>query len=294
MAGALSLAFACLALACLACTIVWRSELRSRVLLRTIFPDYVTTHLADGVKVPPRNFECVTVFFSDIVRFTDYASSLGPMKIVDLLDRLYAEFDRLAEKHELFKVETIGDSYMVCGALVGGQETTHAAKVAAFAVEAMSAAKATPIDTENTSLGNVQIRGGFHCGPVVGGVVGRSTPRFCLFGDTINVAARMEQNSEPGRILVSDAAAQLLRSQSCNPNLFSRGHVFVKGKGPMLLWWLEPNDEPVTPHVEYSPRRINRQVWRRSFESMPNASPTSWGSHCSTPLSWRRSCNSSP
>ena len=240
-------------------------------LLHSVFPKHISDLLSDGLKVPPTHFQCVTVFFSDIVGFTDLASFMHPVKVVELLDRLYDKFDEIADRHGLFKVETIGDSYMVAGAINDGQYTDHAARVAAFAVEALRAAETTLIDPATDALGFVQIRGGFHCGPVLGGVVGRSTPRFCLFGDTVNVAARMEHHSDVGRITVSNEAATLLRFQSTACKLIPRGVVEVKGKGPMQLWWLHPpsadtpsssaSSEPWT-----SVRRSNSQIWRRKSD----------------------------
>lgn len=263
-------------------------ERRNRAILRSVFPEYVTRYLTEGVEVPPRKFGCIAVYFCDVVGFTDLASSLPPIKIVALLDRLYDVFDGLVVKHGLFKVETIGDAYMVCSALSGDRSTVdNAAQMSAYALEAASAAQQVLIDQDNSSLGQVQIRSGFHCGPVIGGVVGRSTPRFCLFGDTVNVAARMEQNSAPGQITVSDEVARVLQSQGEDKlfNLISRGHICVKGKGLMQLWWLVPGGvlTPTAMGAESSNSGSGSpQVWRRS-SSLSCQSPFTWRSGWDTP-----------
>jgi class 3 adenylate cyclase len=119
----------------------------------------------------------VTVFFSDIVRFTDISRSLPAVKVCEMLDRLYLAFDALANKHEVFKVETIGDAYMAVTNLVSDQPDDHAKRIAEFSIAAIEAANETLIDTEDPSKGYVNIRCGFHSGPVVADVVGNKNPR---------------------------------------------------------------------------------------------------------------------
>ncbi len=210
---------------------------RTNDLLFDVFPKHIAEALRDGKKVEPTTREVVTLFFSDIVGFTTISATLTPIKISDMLDRLYNKFDALSHKYGVFKVETIGDAYMAVTNLVKDQDD-HAKRIAEFAVESMKAAKETLIDTDDPSKGFVSVRIGFHSGPVVANVVGSRNPRYCLFGDTVNTASRMESNSEANRIHCSERSATFLRDQSPEMPILRRGWIKVKGKGEMETFWV--------------------------------------------------------
>jgi serine/threonine protein kinase/ABC-type glycerol-3-phosphate transport system substrate-binding protein len=156
---------------------------RSMNVLRDVFPPHVAEALIAGRKVEPEHHDSVTVYFSDIIGFTNISSELAPIEVSEMLHSLYTRLDALADQHGVFKVETIGDAWMGVTNLVQTQPD-HAARIARFALDAVGAARATPIRANDPTSGTVRIRVGFHSGPVVANVVGSRNPRFCLFGDT--------------------------------------------------------------------------------------------------------------
>jgi len=215
-----------------------RLSQRTEELLYDVFPPHIAKAMQAGKKVEPESREVVTIFFSDIVGFTNISSTLTPIKVSDMLDRLYNKFDDLSRKYDVFKVETIGDAYMAVTNLVKDQAHTHAKLIADFSIDALKAANETLVDKDDRSKGYVHIRVGFHSGPVVANVVGSRNPRYCLFGDTVNTASRMESNSLKNRIHCSEIAESFLRAQSPRMPVTSRGLVPIKGKGEMHTFWV--------------------------------------------------------
>ena len=206
-------------------------------LLLEIFPKHIAEALSKGQKVEPEHFDCVTIFFSDIVGFTGIASEMSPMKVSDMLDRLYIKFDSLSRTHDVFKVETVGDAW-VGVTNVATRQPDHTKRIAAFAMDAIKAANTTLIDLEDANKGFVSIRVGFHVGPVLANIIGSRNPKYTLIGDTVNMSSRMESNSLPGRVLCSERAAALLQDQCSECVLTSRGFIEVKGKGAMETFWV--------------------------------------------------------
>ena len=206
-------------------------------LLQDILPPKVIKALAEGRKVEPEPYDPVTIFFSDIVGFTTISQTMPPEKVMAMLDDMYSRFDALVRKHGLFKVETIGDAYMCVGGIPEPQ-ADHTLRVARFSIEAINSAAEVPIDAEDPGKGYVKIRVGFHSGSVVASVVGSVNPRYCLFGDTVNVASRMESNSATSKITMSPQAHKLLTEQSPEAACEDRGRMEVKGKGKMHCWFL--------------------------------------------------------
>jgi cysteine-rich repeat protein len=204
--------------------------LQGKEVLYDVFPAHVAEALIAGREVEPERKECVSLFFSDIVGFTNIVSNLDPTMVSELLNRLYTKFDRLAHQHDVFKVETIGDAYVAVTNLVKDQPD-HAARMANFAKAAVEEARQTLVDENDLSKGHIKIRVGLNCGPIVANVVGTRNKRYCLFGDSMNVTSRMETASEPYRIHASREAAELIRKQDSSIPIMNRGVQNIKGKG---------------------------------------------------------------
>ena len=207
-------------------------------LINQVFPKHVANALMQGRKVEPDRVDMATMFFSDIVGFTTISSQISPEQVSDMLDRLYLKFDALSVKHDMFKIETIGDAYVGVCNLVKKQEADHSKRVVEFAMDTLKAASETQVLPEDSSMGTVRIRVGIHCGPLIARVVGSRNPRYCVFGDTVNTCARMESHSLPMRIHCSDRAQQVLNEQAPEIQMESRGEIPIKGKGTMTTFFV--------------------------------------------------------
>jgi class 3 adenylate cyclase len=202
-------------------------------LLESMLPRKVVTKLQRGHKYA-ENFDNVTIMFSDIVSYTTMTSTMTPLEVAQLLNEIYQLFDSLVDKYECYKVETIGDAFMIAAGINGESKVEAAVKVANFAQHVLK-----QIESFTSSLGHkIQIRIGIHSGPVVGSVIGYKMPHFCLCGDTVNTASRMESNSLPMKIHISKDTADLLQDTF---TIIERGNIEIKGKGIMTTFWLEPS-----------------------------------------------------
>ncbi|XP_068548234.1 guanylate cyclase soluble subunit beta-2-like isoform X2 [Anas acuta] len=208
---------------------------KTEALLYAMLPQHVANQLKEGKRVEAGEFKECTILFSDVVTFTNICAQCEPIQIVLMLNTMYLQFDRLTTVHDVYKVETIGDAYMVVGG-VPVPVSTHAERVANFALGMVIAAKGV----ENPVSGNpIQIRVGIHTGPVLAGVVGEKMPRYCLFGDTVNIASRMESHGVPSKIHLSSSTYQCLKYK--NFEMTERGEIEVKGKGKMHTYFLVRN-----------------------------------------------------
>uniref|UniRef100_A0A061QPS2 guanylate cyclase n=1 Tax=Tetraselmis sp. GSL018 TaxID=582737 RepID=A0A061QPS2_9CHLO len=216
-----------------------RNSMSPDKLYSQLFPQHVAQALRQGHKVDPEVFDCVTVFFCDVVGYTKMSSSMPANEVIDMLERLYTALDDLASKHDIFKVDTIGDAYLAVANLHKPQPD-HAARIARFAVDAVAAANTTLVDAHNTKGGCVNIRGGFHSGCVVASVIGTHSPKYTIFGDTVNTASRMESLSEGNRIQCTKESAELIMpyAEEFGVEVVPRGRIDVKGKGTMSTFWV--------------------------------------------------------
>ncbi|XP_006271922.2 retinal guanylyl cyclase 1 isoform X2 [Alligator mississippiensis] len=205
-------------------------------LLTQMLPPSVAEALKTGAAVEPEYFEEVTLYFSDIVGFTTISAMSEPIEVVDLLNDLYSLFDAIIGSHDVYKVETIGDAYMVASGLPKRNGNRHAGEIANMALDILSAVGSFRM--RHMPEVSVRIRIGLHSGPCVAGVVGLTMPRYCLFGDTVNTASRMESTGLPYRIHVSLRTVQILRLLNEGFKLEVRGKTELKGKGTEDTYWL--------------------------------------------------------
>ncbi|CAH2054244.1 unnamed protein product, partial [Iphiclides podalirius] len=220
-------------------------------LLYQLLPKSVASQLINGQSVVAETFESVTIYFSDIVGFTALSASSTPMQVVDLLNDLYTCFDSIVENYDVYKVETIGDAYMVVSGLPERNGTRHACEVARMALALLDAVRRFRI--RHRPHDQLKLRIGLHSGPCVAGVVGLKMPRYCLFGDTVNTASRMESNGEALKIHVSPTTKALLDTFGTF-HLECRGEVAMKGKGILVTYWLlgeivDPNAPKEKPQI---------------------------------------------
>uniref|UniRef100_A0A3Q2ZMF4 Guanylate cyclase n=1 Tax=Kryptolebias marmoratus TaxID=37003 RepID=A0A3Q2ZMF4_KRYMA len=209
---------------------------RTEKLLSEMLPPSVAEALKTGATVEPEYFDQVTIYFSDIVGFTTISSLSDPIEVVDLLNDLYTLFDAVLSNHDVYKVETIGDAYMVASGLPKRNGNKHAAEIANMSLNILSSVGS--FHMRHMPEVPVRIRIGIHSGPCVAGVVGLTMPRYCLFGDTVNTASRMESTGLPYRIHVNNSTVSILRSLNDGYKIEVRGKTELKGKGIEETYWL--------------------------------------------------------
>ncbi|KAM9528488.1 atrial natriuretic peptide receptor 1 isoform 2-T2 [Salvelinus alpinus] len=213
---------------------------RAEGLLTQMLPRSVAVQLIAGKTVRAETYDSVTIYFSDIEGFTAMSASLTPMQVVNVLNDLYTYFDNIIDHHDVYKVETIGDAYMVVSGLPIRNGDDHAKEIARMSLAVVRGMR--QYNSPHVPQQQLKVRIGLHSGPCVAGVVGLKMPRFCLFGDTVNTASRMESHGSPLKIHVSSSTKALLdtfRTFRCE----LRGDIHMKGKGLVRTFWLLGEDQ---------------------------------------------------
>ncbi|XP_067933399.1 uncharacterized protein [Watersipora subatra] len=212
---------------------------RTEKLLHRMLPRSVAEDLKKGKQVEASYHECVTICFSDIVGFTKLCSESDPYQIVRFLNDLYTRFDEIIDNYDVYKVETIGDAYMVVSGLPKPNGDNHAGEIASMALHLVRAL--TNFKIEHRPSDRLQLRLGIHSGPVAVGVVGFKMPRYCLFGDTVNTTSRMESHGLPLKVHCSQQCKAIL-DRLGGYHLKERGIIEMKGKGQVITYWLTGDD----------------------------------------------------
>jgi class 3 adenylate cyclase len=204
-----------------------KAHRQSESLLLNILPHSIAVRLKEKEESIADGFDNVTILFADVVGFTPLSEKLDPAVLVAFLNRLFSEFDRMAEALGLEKIKTIGDAYMVAGGIPEPRRD-HASAIAKMAVQMQAFVSTIPTPAGQT----LRLRIGINTGPAIAGVIGLRKFTYDLWGDAVNTAARMESHGIPGEIQVTERTRMLLDDEY---EFEERGVVEIKGKGPMVV-----------------------------------------------------------
>lgn len=199
-------------------------------LLRNILPELIVQRLQTQQSTIADNFAAVSILFADLVNFTEWFNVLPPIEVVEILNEIFSEFDRLSEQFGLEKIKTIGDAYLVVGGLPQPCHN-HAEAIAEMALAMQKAIAQFNAETDKT----ISLRIGINTGEVVAGIIGTKKFTYDLWGDAVNIARRMESQGIPDTIQVSAATYELLKDKY---SFQARGIIPVKGKGEMKTYLL--------------------------------------------------------
>ncbi|XP_067875487.1 guanylyl cyclase C-like isoform X2 [Heterodontus francisci] len=218
-------------------TVLYKAERdRADQLNYMLLPKPVVISLKTTGLVESELFEEVTIYFSDIVGFTTICKFSTPMEVVDMLNDMYKNFDQILDNHDVYKVETIGDAYMVASGLPRRNGNRHAVDITRMALDILNFMGS--FELAHLPGLPIWIRIGVHSGACAAGVVGTKMPRYCLFGDVVNTASRMESTGLPLRIHVNQSTINILKRTECKFEYEMRGETYLKGRGTEVTYWL--------------------------------------------------------
>jgi adenylate cyclase len=237
------------------------AQARVETLLLNVLPAEVAQRLQSDPNSIADHFDDASILFADVVDFTPLASGLDARDVVGLLDRLFTSFDELVDRHGVEKIKTIGDCYMVAAG-VPTHRRDHAQALAELALEMRECAKSClPEDTGH----HVRLRIGISSGPVVAGVIGRRRFLYDLWGDTVNMASRMESHGTPDEIQITRSTWQLVRDDFVTEPI---GRVQVKGKGEVETWrLLAARAGPIGTHAPAASGSPTPEAAREGFST---------------------------
>ncbi|CAD6193067.1 unnamed protein product [Caenorhabditis auriculariae] len=206
-------------------------------LLNSMLPRSIADDLKVGKPVLPQLYSSATVLFSDIRGFTRISSTSTPLQVVTFLNDMFSGFDAIIAKHDAYKVETIGDAYMIVSGVPTENGNAHVQNIADISLKMRAFISNFKLAHRPEEV--MMVRIGFHSGTVAAGVVGLAAPRYCLFGDTVNTASRMESTGVANKIQISESSYNLLHCFYSQFIIVERGKIEVKGKGECTTFYLE-------------------------------------------------------
>ncbi len=208
---------------------------QNEVLLKNILPASIAKELKEKGEVKPQLYKHATVMFTDFYHFTQRAEKVSAIELVNELDTYFSLFDRIISSHGIEKLKTIGDAYM-CVTGIPIQKEHHAIDMVKAALEIMDELKKLNEEKGLTGKNAWEIRIGIHTGQVVAGIIGKTKFAFDIWGDTVNIASRMETSSDPGRINISQSTYNIINNEV---NCTYRGKVEAKNKGEMNMYFVD-------------------------------------------------------
>lgn len=218
---------------------IQKEKERSENLLLNILPAEIAKELKEKGKADARDFDMVSILFTDFKEFTATSEKLSASTLVAEINACFEAFDEIIEKHKIEKIKTIGDAYMAAGGLpVPTNDSVKNTVLAALEMQAFISKRKEKSD----ALGKVafEMRVGIHTGPVVAGIVGVKKFQYDIWGDTVNTANRIESNGEVSKVNISQATYDLLR-ESPDFSFENRGKIKAKGKGEITMYFVTKN-----------------------------------------------------
>jgi adenylate cyclase len=214
-----------------------KEKKRSDELLLNILPDEVANEIKLNGRSNPKTFSMVTVMFTDFKDFTQVSQNISAELLVAELDYCFSAFDLILQKYKIEKIKTVGDAYL-CASGLPVSSFTHATDMVNAAIEIRDFMLKRKKEKELKGEIPFELRLGIHTGPVVAGIVGVKKYAYDIWGDTVNIASRMEQNSEAGRINISGITYGLVKGKfMCE----YRGKIQAKNKGEIDMYFVERN-----------------------------------------------------
>ena len=208
---------------------------RSDELLLNILPSKIATELKETEKVEPRFYKAASIMFSDFSGFTKLSEQMEPKSLIELLNQYFCVFDNIVLNHRLEKLKTIGDAYM-CVSGLPAESRGHAIRICLAALEIQNYMERTNAQREKMRMPRWDMRIGIHTGPVIAGVVGEQKFTYDIWGDSVNTAALMEQNSEPGKINISSTTYQHVNEAF---EIVERGEITSGKKGKLPMYFIK-------------------------------------------------------